>query len=179
MYIHLDLSGVMFEWVDSVSYSQLRYGLCEIVSWFIDLLVFIYYIYIYMLFSYILVHIFFRGHIRSDDQPPVPHIVSIFSIQRDPVFPSWFALCLQTSILWCYCCMTSLVFHVFASHSISPGSHTSPARTRRLWWCVQRRRVCDVQQIPRSCLVMPSSARILSSIEHSFLGHSNFSSYFV
>ena len=25
-----------------------------------------------------------------------------------------------------------LVFHVFASHSLSPGSHTSPARTRRL-----------------------------------------------
>ena len=90
---------------------------------------------------------FFHGPIRSDDQPPVPHIVSIFSIQRDPVFPSWFALCLQTSILWCYCCMTSLVFHVFASHLLSPGSHTSPARTRRLWWCVQRRRVCDVQQI--------------------------------
>ena len=90
---------------------------------------------------------FFHGPIRSDDPPPVPHIVSIFSIQRDPVFPSWFALCLQTSILWCYCCMTSLVFHVFASHLLSPGSHTSPARTRRLWWCVQRRRVCDVQQI--------------------------------
>ena len=35
---------------------------------------------------------FFHGPIRSDDQPPVPHIVSIFSIQRDPVFPSWFAL---------------------------------------------------------------------------------------
>ena len=31
---------------------------------------------------------FFHGPIRSDDQPPVPHIVSIFSIQRDPVFPS-------------------------------------------------------------------------------------------
>ena len=30
----------------------------------------------------------FHGPIRSDDQPPVPHIVSIFSIQRDPVFPS-------------------------------------------------------------------------------------------
>ena len=93
---------------------------------------------------------FFHGPIRSDDQPPVPHIVSIFSIQRDPVFPSWFALCLQPSILWCYWRMTSLVFHVFhvfASHSLSPESYTSPARTRRLWWCVQRRRVCDVQQI--------------------------------
>ena len=31
---------------------------------------------------------FFHGPIRSDDQPPVPHIVSIFSIQRDPMFPS-------------------------------------------------------------------------------------------
>ncbi len=26
-------------------------------------------------------------------------------------------------------------------------SYTSPARTLRLWWCVQRRRVCDVQKI--------------------------------
>ena len=31
---------------------------------------------------------FFRGPIRSDDQLPVPHIVPIFSTQRDPVFPS-------------------------------------------------------------------------------------------
>ena len=29
---------------------------------------------------------FFHGPIRSDDQPPVLHFVSIFSIQRDPVF---------------------------------------------------------------------------------------------
>ena len=28
---------------------------------------------------------FFHGPIKSDDQPPVPHIVSIFSIQRDLV----------------------------------------------------------------------------------------------
>ena len=27
---------------------------------------------------------FFRGPVRSDDQPPVPHIVPIFSIQHDP-----------------------------------------------------------------------------------------------
>ena len=30
---------------------------------------------------------FFRGPIRSGDQPPVPRIVPIFSIQRDPVRP--------------------------------------------------------------------------------------------
>ena len=37
-----------------------------------------------------------------------------------------------------YCSMTSLVFHTFASHSLSPGLCTSPARTRRLSLCVQR-----------------------------------------
>ena len=90
---------------------------------------------------------FFHGPIRSDDQPPVPHIVSIFSIHRDPVCPPWFAPCFQSSISWCCYCMTSLVFHAFPSHSLSPGSRTSSARTRRLWLCVQSRRVCDVQQI--------------------------------
>ena len=35
--------------------------------------------------------------------------------------------------------MTSLVYHAFASRSLSPGSRTSPARTRRLSLCVQSR----------------------------------------
>ena len=35
--------------------------------------------------------------------------------------------------------MPSLVFHAFASRSLSPGSRTSPARTRRLSLCVQSR----------------------------------------
>ena len=91
---------------------------------------------------------FFRGPIRSDDQPPVLHVAPIISIQRDPVSPSWFAPCFQTSIWWCYCCMTSLVFHVFASHSLSPGSHTSPARTHHLWWCVRRRGRLYEEKIP-------------------------------
>ena len=40
----------------------------------------------------------FHGPIRSGDQPPVPHIVSIFSIHRDLVCPSLFAPCFHAVI---------------------------------------------------------------------------------
>ena len=80
--------------------------------------------------------------IRSDDQPPVPHIVSSPS-SAIPYVP----LVIRSMLSDIHFVMTSLVFHAFASHSLSPGSHTSPAHTRRLWLCVQCRRVCDVQQI--------------------------------
>ena len=66
---------------------------------------------------------------------------------RDLVCPPLFAPCFRSSISWYCYCMTYLVFHAFASRSLSPGSRTSRARTRRLSLCVQSRRVCDVQQI--------------------------------
>ena len=59
--------------------------------------------------------------------------------------------------------MMSLVFHAFASRSLSPGSRTSPARTRRLSLCVQSRRVCDVQQIVEAvwwCLALGACFRL-------------------
>ena len=54
--------------------------------------------------------------------------------------------CYQLSIVWCYYCMASYVFQAFASRSLSPESHTSPAHTRHLWLCGQRRRACCWQQ---------------------------------
>ena len=98
-----------------------------------------------------------RSHIRSGDQPPVPHIAHIFSIQRDPVI---FVPCFQPSMLWCYYCMTSYVIQAFASHSHSHESHTSPAHTRHLWLCGQRRRAAAHNNYYRSHLVVLSYARI-------------------
>ena len=80
---------------------------------------------------------FFHGPIRSDDQPPVPHIIPIFSIQRDPVCPSWFAPCFQSCISWCCYCMTSLVFHAFASRSL-PLDHALHQLTPAVSDCVSK-----------------------------------------
>ena len=47
----------------------------------------------------------------------------------------------------------------------SPGSRTSPARTRRLSLCDQSRRVCDIQQILEavwSCLTLGECFRLFS-----------------
>ena len=84
--------------------------------------------------------------IRSDDQPPVPHIVSSPS-SAIPYVP----LVIRSMLSDIHFVML-LLYDVFGLPRLrfpltSPGSHTSPARTRRLSLCVQSRRVCDVQQI--------------------------------
>ena len=67
--------------------------------------------------------------------------VFFFFFFSGPIMQEWLSAILQY-----FACLWSST-PSFTKHALPSAAHTLPARIRRLWLCVQSRRVCDAQQI--------------------------------